>query len=528
MHRPNPRAAAVPPCPPRRSVSGTGRAALLLAAAVLAAAPAAAEDLHARVVGIARDLATRPYAEPDRQVLAVLADLNDARYHDIQYRPAQPLWPDDRLFGVRLFPRGFLFRDRVRINIVADGRIREVPFARGDFDYGETGVKTDDVPENLGFAGFRLVYPINQEDRDDEVMVFLGASYFRLLGRDQTYGISARGLAVDTALPRGEEFPVFREFWLEQPEPAANGLTVHALLDSRSVTGAYRFEVHPGDPTTVDVQATVFARADVERFGLAPLTSMFLHGENSAGRRDDWRPEVHDSDGLLVRTGGGEWVWRPLNNPARLSVTSFLDDGIQGFGLVQRDRAFTSYLDLHGGYERRPGLWVEPRGDAWGKGAIHLVEIPTRSETNDNIVAYWVPEQPVRAGSELGFAYRLATLAEGPPHDLGRVVRTLHGPAAGPGANGGPPPAVRRFVVDFDGPGMARLRADQPVTAHVATLSGTVAAAEATKLPDGGWRATFRVEPDGDRPADMRLFLELRGRRLTETWSYVWSPHDIE
>ena len=82
----------------------------------------------------------------------------------------------------------------------------------------------------------------------------------RASARDQVFGLSARGLAIDTAESWGEEFPWFREFWLVTPAPNAKELTIYALLDSPRVTGAYRFAVEPGEQTRVDVECRLFLR----------------------------------------------------------------------------------------------------------------------------------------------------------------------------------------------------------------------------------------------------------------------------
>jgi glucans biosynthesis protein len=397
------------------------------------------------------------------------------------------------------------------------------------FDYGKTALK-DELSTDLGFAGFRIHYPLNRPGYKDEVVVFLGASYFRMLGRKQVYGISARRLAIDTALPKGEEFPAFREFWLVQPAPDATSMTVYALLDSASVTGAYRFNLIPDTETVIDVNAILFARVEVQRLGIAPLTTMFLFGENQSRSFDDYRQEVHDSDGLLMHTGADEWIWRPLSNPKELRVTALLDENPQGFGLLQRDRDFAHYLDLEAHFERRPNLWIEPRGEKWGKGAVHLVEIPVGEEIHDNIVAFWVPDQPLKAGESRTFVYRLhASLAPSLNKDqLGYVERTQIGWGAVPGTKEKPPRSLRRFIVDFTGGDLATLSAAQPVKAELSVSAGEVSDLTVQKLPgSSGRRTSFRLAPGGTGSVDMRLFLVLRDRRLTETWNYVWSPNEI-
>jgi glucans biosynthesis protein len=486
--------------------------------------------LFAQVVEKARTLAAEAYVPLPFQLPQPLAQLDYDSYRAIRFHPAQSLWRGQSLFEIQFFHLGFLYHEPVLIHVVEDGTARPLTFAKNMFEYGKPDLK-DQLPDELGFAGFRIHYPLHRPDYADEVAVFLGASYFRMVGRNQGYGISARGLAVNTALPEGEEFPAFREFWLVRPAPDATSLTIYALLDSQSVTGAYRFRLVPGTETALEVEATLFARAAVKRLGIAPLTSMFFTGENQRHAFDDYRPEVHDSDGLLMRTGKGERIWRPLSNPRELRVSSFLDENPAGFGLLQRDRNFEHYLDLESHFERRPSFWVEPRGEPWGKGAVHLVEIPVKEEIHDNIVAFWVPNQPLNAGESRTFAYRLrASLA--PPvtkESLGSVVRTRSGWGAVSGAKEKPPHNLRRFVIDFTGGELSALSATQPVTADLSVSAGAVSDLMTQRLPDAaGWRTSFLLAPDGASSSDLRLFLTLRGKRLTETWNFVWSPYDGE
>lgn len=479
----------------------------------------------ADVQAMARALAAAPFAAPNAALPATLERLDYDSYRAIRFRPEKALWRGERLFEVQFFHRGFLYRQPVHIRVVENGRAREIGFRRQWFDYRQSGIDADALGGDLGFAGFRLHYPLHGPAYKDEVAVFLGASYFRLLGRGQRFGVSARGLAIDTAMPGGEEFPFFKAFWLVAPDPEQTTMTLYALLDSPRVAGAYRFVITPGSDTVAEVTAKIFARGDVARLGIAPMTSMFLYGENRTRRFDDYRPEVHDSDGLQMQTGAGEWIWRPLSNDRKLRVTAFLERNPRGFGLVQRDRDFDHSLDVESRFDRRPSYWVEPLAE-WGGGAVQLVEIPSQEEINDNIVAFWTPEQPFKAGDSLRFAYRLHAYLQAtdrPP--LGRAVRTRIGSAAIPGHAEKPPPDVRLFVVDFAGGELSLLAADEPVEAKIAASSGKVSEVVIEKIPvTGAWRAFFRIDPDGDEAMDMDLTLRLRGAPLTETWKYLWTP----
>jgi glucans biosynthesis protein len=471
---------------------------------------------------VARDLAKQGYSDDRAELPEPLRNLSYDQYRDIRFKPDQSLWRGQKLFQLQFFHVGFLYQQPVRINVISGGQPAPVPYQPGMFDYGANNFG-DKLPDDLGFAGFRIHYPLNRPDYFDELAVYLGASYFRVLGRNQIYGASARGLAVDTAATSGEDFPRFREFWIEEPGADATRLTIYALLDSRSATGAYRFVLTPGTDTQAEVTASVYPRRDIGKLGMAPLTSMFFFGENRGRGFDDFRPEVHDSDGLQIETGQGEWIWRPLLNPKDLRVSSFTDENPRRFGLIQRDRNFLHYQDLESSYHRRPSYWVEPVGD-WGKGRVELVEIPTDEEINDNIVAYWVPERAVRGGEGLDFSYRLRSVLDSPERPpLGRVVSTKIGSSRVPGRPDLPREG-RHFVLDFEGGDISVLRAEQPVEAVVTTSSGELRQPIVQKNTEtGGWRVFFDLMPE-NKPADLRCVLRMRGRPLTETWVYLWSP----
>jgi len=413
---------------------------------------------------------------------------------------------------------GFLFDRMVHLWSVRQGRAEPIPFRREYFNY--RSFKPGPMPESMGFAGFRLMYPFDGPGTlHNEVGSFAGASYFRFLYPDAAYGLSARGLAINTGEPTPEEFPSFTEFWLEPGDAKATSANIYALLDSESVAGAYRFTVTPGKVTTVKVKAAIYGRKNPAVFGVAPLTSMFWHGENSDTARD-FRPEVHDSDGLLMHNGAGEWIWRPLANPRHTRVSSFMDDNPRAFGLLQRDRNFENYQDLEAGYHTRPSTWVEPIGK-WGRGAVRLVEIPTGRETDDNIVALWVPEQLPPPGEPIELEYTLHWFADqiAPPAGFARSTR--HGKSAHY------EPGFERFVIDFDGARLQALKADTKIE-RVVTVSGggTLNHSSLQKNSiNGTWRVAFTVKPDGSgKPVELRCFLRVGSDALTETWSYLWQP----
>jgi glucans biosynthesis protein len=468
----------------------------------------------------AKALAAQPYAEPKVRTPEWLRKLSYDEYNDIRFDPRHTWWrAEERPFQLQFFHPGGLFTRPVRLHEVVNQVARPIGFSTRFFDYGRN--RPGRVPEDLGFAGFKVLHQLNEPGKWDELISFLGASYFRALGRGQHYGLSARGLALNTAEPGGEEFPLFEEFWVERPAPAAGSVTVYALLNSPSVAGAYRFIITPGDTTVVRVRAAVYRRREVALFGLAPLTSMFAHGENSGWSQADYRPEVHDSDGLLLETGAGEWLWRPLSNPRQVRVATFRDFNPRGFGLMQRDREFEHYADLEAFYHLRPSLWVEPVGD-WGEGTVRLFELPTRDEFSDNIVACWVPAKLPPAGEPVEFEYALHWMSDpGRRPPAGHTVSTRV--AEVPGR-----PELRRIVLEFTGPYL-QPQPDDPEIEAVVSVGGAARQEHATVVQKnrftGAWRVVFEIRPDGSGgTVELRCFLRKGPHVLTETWSYLWSP----
>lgn len=473
----------------------------------------------------------KPLAKP---IPEALAKMDYDQYRSIRFRPDSSLWRNEANFEIQLFHAGYIFKEPVVLHMATNGGDATVPFKQEYFNYEGTAAKLAGIaPRDLGYAGFRVHYPLNNSQYKDEFMVFQGASssYFRMIGPGQAWGLSARGLAIDTAEPKGEEFPIFREYWMLKPTPTENHLVMYALLDSPSITGAYRFDAYPGVSTEVKVTARIYARKNILKVGVAPLTSMFMFGENSVNvsRFDDFRPEVHDSDGVLMQTSSGEWIWRALSNHRGLHISSLGDTNPQGFGLMQRDRDFNNYLDAEAHYEKRPSLWVQP-DNQWGKGRVELVEIPSDSEANDNIVAYWVPDEAMKAGDSREFKYTLKPLdASVAAETTAKVLRTRTGWGA-VAAQGNPPPkSKRQFAIDFQGGDLDKLPANAVVEADLSKNAGNISDLHVSKLPDGKtFRASFKVEPDGNNVVDMRVFIKSNNKRLSEVWSYVWYPDDVQ
>lgn len=490
----------------------------LLLCFLLCFEPVAAFDFEA-VAARAREQAQQPFQSPSRKPPAELQALTYDQYRDIRFRPDHALWRKENLpFELMFFHLGKFQTDPVRINEVTARGERHIRYRSADFDYGKNKLSPQTWGD-VGFAGFRAHYSLNNAEYKDEVAVFLGASYFRALGAGQRYGLSARGLAIDTVGGQGEEFPRFAEFWIVRPVAGATTLTVYALLDSPRASGAYQFDIRPGGETVMDVRSRIFLRAKVATLGIAPLTSMFAFGENQP-HRTDFRPEVHDSDGLMVATGDGEWIWRPLLNPNNIFTTSFSMRALRGFGLMQRDRNFSSYEDSEARYELRPSAWVEPVG-SWGPGRVELMQFNTPDETNDNIVAYWVPDKLPAPGEPIDIAYRLhwqgTQQMQRPPG--GWVVQTRIGRGFAELAED-----EHQFVVDFTGPKLAALPADAMVQAVVsAPANGQVVESNAYRVEaTGAWRMTVRVKQlDPAQPTELRGFLQSDSNALTETWSNI-------
>lgn len=516
------------PSSPRSAVAAILALSLAIATSPAVAAPPSPSPAASparsfgfeQVAAKAKQLSAEPFKAPPI-VPEWLAKINYDQWRDIRFRTDQTFWREPPgPFQMQLFHPGLFYDRTVAINVIDGKKTKPLVFSPSQFDYGRNDFASR-VPQSLGYAGLRLHAPFKTPKYYDEVIVFLGATYFRAVGRDQVFGLSARGIAIDTGLSSGEEFPYFREFWVETPNPKSKAAVIYAVLDSPSLTGAYRFTVTPGEQTTVETQVRLYLRTQPQKIGIAPLTSMFFHGENTTRFFDDFRPEVHDSDGLLIASGNGEWLWRPLDNPGKLEISSFRTPALRGFGLIQRDRDFDSYEDLETRPDLRPSAWIVPYGD-WGTGHVELIEIPTKSDANDNIVAYWVPDQQPKVGEPYDFGYTLSwygTDPKLPPH--GRVTATRR--------DNGEREDIRRFVIDFGGKALDAVPGDQILRGDVTIASGEDAAEildqHVVKNPvTGGWRLTFRLRPKTSDAIDLRAYLDQGSETLTETWSYLLHP----
>lgn len=470
----------------------------------------------------------QPYEAPSEDLPEVVASLSYDEHRAIRFRPEHALWQGEAPFELQAFHPGWLFKQPVNIHVVENGEESLAHFYSSMFEYREP-LKAEDFAglELPGIAGFRLHYPINDPAVMDELISFLGASYFRALGRGNFYGISARGLAINTATSEGEEFPRFSDFWIEKPSRQSKVINVYAALDSQSITGAYHFQITPGVNTVMEVTARLYTRSDIRRLGIAPMTSMFLYSENNRAAFDDYRGQVHDSDGLKIVRANGEELWRHLNNPKELANSFLSETNPRAFGLFQRDREFERYQDAEAGYERRPSLVVEPIGE-WGKGAINLVELPTELEVNDNIVAFWIPDEDIKAGQALEYRYRLIWGAiQEPTEHLARVtaLRSGLGGTSGVEATGD----LRKFVVDFQGEVFRTLSPEDKVEAVVSVSKAEIKHDSISLVEaNGTWRLLLDVLPEGDAPIEMNAYLKVGDRKISEIWSYQWRRSDVQ
>jgi periplasmic glucans biosynthesis protein len=507
-------AAAAPTAPPS-AASGTG--------------PAKAFD-YAWLKGQARFLAGNPFQASKDILPPTMGALSYDQFQALRFRTDRSLWGDAGLsFRLQFFHVGRGFAQAVHLFEVNDGQAREIVYDPSMFEFDKAGIDPAVMRDHAGFAGFRVQFVT---DWKDDIAAFLGAAYFRAVGGDtRQYGLSARALAVDTAFPRPEEFPRFTSFWFERPAKGQASITLYALMDSPSVAGALRFQIAPGGTQVMDIDSALYPRKPIERLGIAPLTSMFFYAKNDRRGVSDWRPEIHDSDGLSIWTGAGEWIWRPLTNPAQNHLNSFFDENPRGFGLLQRDRNWDHYQDDGVYYDRRPSLWVEPKsGHGWGKGAVQLFEIPTVDETFDNIVAFWNPAEKTKAGQEMLFSYRLYWGTHMPyASPLAQTIATRTG-------IGGTVGLKRQyyswhFAVDFAGGELGALAKDANVEAVISTSKGTTEHITAHYVEEiKGYRALFDIRPpeDSNDIIDLRLYLRIDSRPLTETWIYQWMPPSVK
>lgn len=470
------------------------------------------------IIKKAEERAAKPFREPKADWPEFLQQLNYDTYREIQFRHDQALWKkEDLSFRLEFFHPGYIYLTPVKAFEFTQTHAQPIRFVEDFFNYGKLNAHKR-IPTDAGYAGFRLLYQVNTPGKWDETASFLGASYFRMLGTGQRYGASARGLALNCGEGDAkEEFPAFTEWWLGKPEKNAETMRVYGILESAHAVGAYEFLIRPGEATVADVNVVLFFRDfnGLKNVGLAPLTSMFWFGENSERKPDDYRAEVHDSDGLLIREQN-EWSWHPLANPSSLKHSAVAMKEVRGFGLMQRDRDFSHYEDMANEYQKTPSVWVEPRGN-WGEGELHLVEIPANSEGMDNIVAFWNPKDKPAPMQAFRYGYTLFwALQPDAKFQAWKVLQTRVGVNALDAKQ-------RRFVIDFDGPNMDPA---PEIVLHVGDNASTSDAQVTRNEARQSWRVVFSLTPKAGEHEEVNIECALKsaGKDVSEIWKYQWTP----
>ncbi|TGM57129.1 glucan biosynthesis protein [Leptospira adleri] len=465
----------------------------------------------------ARSMAHGRYVKPPYVSTHFLQGLSWEQYKNIRFKPEASLWKKEgNPFQIQFFHPGHLYNTNVFLHEVRTDFAREIPYDESYFDLSKLKI-TGDIPPNLGYSGFKIHYPLNTEEHTDEFTVFQGASYYRMVSKKQVYGLSARGIAINTGMPYPEDFPGFTHFWIVHPDKTDSTVFVYALLDGKTATGAYEFQISPGKVSSVHVNAEVTLRTKVDRFGIAPLTSMYWYSETKGIPEGQAYPESHDSDGLMMESGKGDWIWRPLDNPRRSTVYGFSDENPKAFGLMQRDRNFASYQDNTMKYHLRPSAWVEPEG-SWGKGSVQLLLNPTIQDSDDNVGAFWVPANVPQPLEPYEFSYTIRWLNEDPlPDTLAKTVSTRIAPVPGESD-------MRVFYVDFSNEKLKEMDAATYLQAAIDTGDNAeLADYNIQKIEETGvWRLTFRVvQKNKNKPAELKAVLKKNQEDLSEIWTFT-------
>lgn len=513
---------------------------------------------------LAAERSQREY-EPAPELPEPLASWQYDDYMKVKYRPERATWFDQGLpFWLETFHRGFVQTDLVELFTLnpspsGDPISQRIAFNTNDFVY-DAPLNAEEIPP-AGHAGFRIVGPFPNRPDAQEMLSFIGSSYFRGRCGDTIYGASARGLAINIAMMQEEEFPDFRAFWIQMPAADSDQIAILAFMDSPSLTGAYRFRLVPGNAVTrVKVQADVYYRDRPEKIALAPLTSMWMWGDGLKGPPKDNRPSVHDSDGLLIQTGPNEWRWRAFARQSYPSVTSTEVESLHGFGLIQRNRAFYHYDDHNARYDKRPSVWIKPDAP-WPDGRIELLELPGAHEGIDNLAAYWLPPEeesaPDQSASEtdpsvesaanpgsavaaidtvsepdgatepphpsLQFAYEVSFFAGDPPEHnvLGRATNlSVTRPK-----NADEPIEME---IRFAGPVLRGLPAEHPPSIQSNAIAGEICEEELERTDEGDWILHLGVnlaeDNSGERPVELSLQLISEDQPVSETFGYLLPP----
>lgn len=465
----------------------------------------------------AKTLADSSYSAPGRTIYEKLPKLDYDQYRNIVFRDDRTFWKNEpSSFQMQLFHMGYLYREPVLIHIIEDGQARLIKYDRSLFHFGPAEEQVE-IPPDAGYSGLRLHAPGSNADIYQEFAVFQGASYFRSRAQSQVYGLSARGLAIDTAQPGGEEFPSFRSFWIEKPGPNDKTITIYALLDSKSISGAYRLVISHNHDTVMEIECELYPRRELTYVGIAPFSSMYFFSPADHTRWDDFRPRVHDSDGLLIYTGAGDWIWRPLVTAGPILYSAFSDKSPRGFGLMQREHGYPTYQDINAGYDKRASAWVEPLSD-WGEGTVDLIELPTNNEYADNIVAFWRPAEAMQPGETYHYRYRLSWIKDVP---VKRNIATAHNTRAGKGQA----PKSRYFIFDLSGGDLYTEAETEYWDFEVTASTGLIWSYTVGPNPFvNGKRIAIEFIPEGKQQADITFQISQSGTPLSERWVYRWAP----
>jgi periplasmic glucans biosynthesis protein len=463
------------------------------------------------VLKAAAQLAAAPFKAPDAPLPSLFSGLNFDQYASIRRVPGSAIWADDKVgFSLEPLHRGFVYTTPIAINIVENGLSQRVIYEAADFDFGK--LQPPAAMGDLGFSGLRILTASDQGFQD--AAIFQGASFYRSRAKGQNFGVTARGLAIRTGDEPGEEFPLFREFWIEKPAPATNTLTMYALLDSASMTGAYRFTIRPMETTIIDTEMTLIARVATDKFGVGAMAAAYLFSGLDHRRPDDWRAGVYEATGLQILSGKGEWLWRPVSNRETLQISAFADLNPRGFGLLQRSRTFDAFFDDEGRWELCPTLWIEPIGD-WGDGDLRLLEIPAASENNANIIAQWRPKAAMAAGASQALAYRQFWCWTPPSRPPLAVCTSSRSGKIG---------ARQRFTVEMTGDAFADPQKAASATADIQANPGKIASFRLYPYKDRrSVRVVFDLEPGSEPFSELRLTLNVDNQPASETWLYRWT-----
>jgi glucans biosynthesis protein len=480
-----------------------------------AAQPAAPVFSEEWLLGQAEGIAAKPFVAPVLNMPPELAELDRRKYDAIRFKPDATIWKDEPLaFSLQPFHTGFQYKTPVEINLVEGGQIRPFPYSPSLFDYGDP-LKPPPADSQSGFSGFRVLGPISRPDGKDAFTSFQGASHFRAIATGQVFGALTRAISINTAQPEGEEIPSYRSFWIVKPAQGERKLTAYALLDSPSLSGAFKFTIEPGRTTVIDVDCSLFPRRNLTHVGIAPLSGMYFFGNADPTQTTDYRPNVHATEGLQIWTSTGEWIWRPVTNPEQIQYSVFVDRTPRGFGLSQRERAFGHFEDIDGRFGDRPTIWVEPIGD-WGDGAVDLIEVPSTGEIYDNIIAFWRPKTPLAEKARRSFRYRLHWGWEPPVRSTQSFVKQTRIGDRGSKER-------RFFVIDFVSGHSCNTCNVPQFTAALQAGDGEIRNVTVRDNPaTGGQRVTFEFRPGGERQTDLRCQLQQNGQVVSETWVYRW------